>query len=300
MPYQPTSKERDFTENIGNQVTLDLVLIPGGSFWMGTKDEEIKNLCKNYDVRYNFDAETPQHQVRVTTFLMGRYPITQEQWRIVAGWEKIIRELDTDPSQFKSDYEKIERWQRPVEGVSWEDAQEFCRRLSKKTQKEYCLPTEAQWEYACRGVAHSSLATQNLTKVEWNDRYNQPFHFGETISTQLANYNGNYTYGTNSQGEDRGQTTPVGYFQVANNFGLYDLHGNTWEWCEDDYHINYQGAPEDGSAWVSKASSIKVIRGGSCFLSPRYCRSACRAWDTSTDSGSGFGFRVVCVASKNV
>lgn len=295
-PPQKAPTAQYHTENLGNAVELNMVLIPGGSFWMGTEEEEIEKLYKTYDVNYNFSAETPQHKVKIPTFLMGRYPVTQEQWRIVAGWEKINRELDPDPSQFKDDYEGIARWHRPVESVSWEDTQEFCNRLSKKTQREYRLPTEAQWEYACRGI-NPLLVSSNLTQKQWNEKYNQPFHFGETISTDLANYNGNYTYGKNAGGKDRNQTTPVGYFKVANNFGLYDLHGLVWEWCEDDYHSSYRGAPTDGSAWISGGNSVKVLRGGSCFLSPRYCRCACRAWDTMSDRGSGFGFRVVLVAS---
>ncbi len=289
-----------YIENLGDRVELDMVLIPSGCFWMGTENQEIERLYKTYDVKYNFSAETPQHKVNIPTFFMGRYPITQEQWRIVAGWEKVDRELDPDPSWFKDDYQAIERWQRPVESVSWEDAKEFCNRLSKKTKRKYRLPTEAEWEYGCRGVDPLSVTSKDLTKAQWNEQYNQPFHFGQLISTQLANYNGNYTYGKNAKGEDRDQTTPVGYFKVANNFGLCDMHGNVWEWCEDDYHSSYRGAPSDGSVWISGGNSVKVLRGGSCFLSPRYCRSACRAWDTSTDRGSGFGFRVVLVPSRAI
>ena len=333
LRHQQEATAQYYTENLGNGVELDMVLIPGGSFWMGTEDEEIERLCKTYDVEYYFKAETPQHKVTIPTFFMGRYPITQEQWRRVAGWKQVERELDPDPSEFKDDYEGIERWQRPVESISWDDAKEFCNRLSKKTKREYRLPTEAEWEYACRAVMSNqrcdpsqgtlptdwlpnadqereppfegkraprelSVTSGDLNKAQWNEQYNQPFHFGETISTQLANYNGNYTYGRSVKGEDRDQTTPVGYFEVANNFGLCDMHGNVWEWCEDDYHNSYQGAPSDGSAWLSGGSSVKVLRGGSCFLSPRYCRSACRAWDTSTDRGSSFGFRVVHVSPK--
>ncbi len=259
-----------FTEDLGSGVALDMVLILGGSFLMGTEDKEIERLVKEYDQEW-FREERPQHKVNVPSFFMGRYPITQAQWRVVAGWEQIDRELDSDPSNFKEDYEGIDRWQRPVERVSWEDAVEFCNRLSKKTKREYRLPTEAEWEYACRGGTTT------------------PFHFGETISTELANYRGTDwdvgdkvypgNYGRGEKGIYREQTTPVGYFKVANNFGLSDMHGNVWEWCEDDWHENYEDgedAPTDGRAWVSGKSSIKVIRGGSWGNNPSDCRSAAR------------------------
>ena len=116
-----------FTEDLGSGVALDMVLILGGSFLMGTEDKEIERLVKEYDQEW-FREERPQHQVNVPTFFMGRYPITQAQWRVVAGWESVDRELDPDPSEFKEDYERIDRWQRPVERVSWEDGSEFCKR----------------------------------------------------------------------------------------------------------------------------------------------------------------------------
>jgi formylglycine-generating enzyme required for sulfatase activity len=234
---------------------------------------------------------------------MGRYPITQAQWRVVAGWEQVEKELNPDPSGFKDDYEGIDRWQRPVEKISWDDAKEFCARLSKKTKREYRLPTEAEWEYACRAVTSGEL-----TKAEWNEKYNQPFHFGETISTELANYRGTDweyegkiypgNYGRGSKGIFRQQTTPVGYFKVANAFGLYDLHGNVFEWCEDDWHENYEGAPTDGSAWLSASRRTKVIRGGSWLDIPVFARSAYH-YDRSGSGLSGtMGFRVVCVAPR--
>jgi len=190
-----------FTEDLGDDVGLDMVLVPGGSFLMGTEDEEIERLCKTYCEEY-FRDEGPQHKVNINTFFMGRYPITQAQWKKVAGWEQVERKLRFNPSSFISLYEGIDRLQRPVEQVSWEDAKEFCDRLSKKTRREYRLPTEAEWEYSCRAGT------------------NTPFHFGETISTEIANYSGvdlkindkvfpGY-YGRGIRGIDREQTTPVG------------------------------------------------------------------------------------------
>ena len=171
--------------------------------------------------------------------------------------------------------------------------------LSEKTKREYRLPTEAEWEYACRAVKD-----EDLTVEEWNRKYHQPFHFGETISTELANYRGtDYeslgwkgSYGRGVKGIYREQTTPVGYFKVANNFGLSDMHGNVWEWCEDDYHDSYNGAPNNGDARLSETSSNKVIRGGSWNDNPPYCRSGYR-FNVTRDIRLDFiGFRVVCVA----
>ena len=213
---------------------------------------------------------------------MGRYSITQAQWRVVAGWEQVERELEPDPSQFKEDYEEISRWQRPVEQVSWEEAKEFCARLSRFTEREYRLPTEAEWEYAARAGTET------------------PFHFGESISTDLANYDGNYKYGKGVKGEYRKQTTPVGYFKVANNFGLSDMHGNVWEWCEDDWQENYDGAPKDGSAWVEGDSNLKVIRGGSWDYHPNACRSASRFRLYRDYRYNNVGCRVVCASPRTL
>jgi formylglycine-generating enzyme required for sulfatase activity len=184
----------------------------------------------------------------------------------------------------------------PVEQVSWWDAQEFCGRLTKFAQREfnknswkYRLPTEAEWEYACR--------SPNLQQSEKNTA----FHFGDTISIMLANYNGNYTYGEGQRGEYRGRITPVGGFGVANNFGLYDMHGNVWEWCEDDWHDNYNEASDDGSTWFNpnrKRSNIKVLRGGSWVSGPSYCRAAYRDRSYIDYQLSYIGFRVVYAPAR--
>jgi formylglycine-generating enzyme required for sulfatase activity len=215
--------------------------------------------------------ERPQHDVTLPTFYLGRYPVTQVQWRAVAAYPKIERDLDLNPSRFKGN-------NRPVERVSWDDAREFCQRLSAKTNKDYRLPSEAQWEYACRAGTTT------------------PFHYGETITTELANYAGSYTYNNGLKGEDRNETTEVGRFP-ANDWGLHDMHGNVWEWCEDDWHSNYEGAPSDGSAWVEsdRTETRRLLRGGSWFYDPENCRSACRVNFTRGDRFGNFGFRVCCV-----
>ncbi len=265
------SQAQYFTEDLGNGVTLDMVSIPGGSFMMGTEEEEIERLVKKFNWD-GFRREKPQHKVTVKHFFMGKYQVTQKQWRAIAFLPKVSHDLDPSPSHFKGD-------DRPVENVSWENAVEFCARLSNKTGREYRFPTEAEWEYACRAGTTT------------------PFYFGETITEELANYDGSYTYANEPKGEYRKKTTPVGSF-TPNDFGLYDMHGNVWEWCEDNWHDNYEGAPTNGSAWLSGISNTKVVRGGSWINAPHYCRSACRFDLTRADRLSNLGFRVVCVAGS--
>jgi formylglycine-generating enzyme required for sulfatase activity len=245
--------------NEDNDTQLEMMLVPGGTFMMGSPPEELRHR----------DNERPQHQVTIKAFFMGKYPVTQQQWRFVAHLPQVNKELNPDPSNFKGD-------NRPVEQVSWEDAVEFCDRLSNHTKEQYRLPSEAEWEYACRAGTTT------------------PFHFGEKITTDLVNYNGNYTYGGGAKGEYRKETTEVGSFEVANNFGLYDMHGNVWEWCQDDWHSNYEGAPTDGSAWLNNEdNNWKLLRGGSWYNYPEHCRSAFR-FNYNLDYHYHFGFRVVC------
>jgi formylglycine-generating enzyme required for sulfatase activity len=258
-----TKNANYFGEDLGDGVTLEMVAIPGGTFIMGSPENE-----EGYH-----SSQSPQHQVTVPPFFMGKYPVTQQQWRVVAALPKVNIDLKSDPSYFKGD-------NLPVECVSWNDAQEFCARLSQMANKTYRLPTEAEWEYACRGGTTT------------------PFYCGETISTDLANYNGNYTYGQGQKGQYREKTTEVGIFP-ANPFGLYDMCGNVWEWCEDGLHENYINAPIDGSAWTSLGSE-PVMRGGSWFDTPRYCRSACRYNFFRDGLNYGIGFRVVCVVGRTI
>jgi formylglycine-generating enzyme required for sulfatase activity len=206
---------------------------------------------------------------------MGCYPVTQAQWRVVTNYPQIERELNPYPSWFGGD-------NRPVEQVNWRDATEFCKRLSAKTGRKYRLPSEAEWEYACRA------GTQT------------PFHFGETITTELANYDGNYIYNGSPEGKYRQQTTEVGSFP-ANVWGLHDLHGNVWEWCLDHKHDSYEGAPTDGEAWIDRKQIIQVLRGGSWRNDPGTCRSAFRNLNYPLDMfNDNVGFRVSCTIPKNI
>ena len=258
-------------EILPGDVELELVEIPGGTFMMGTDDEEIERLVKKFDGEY-FRRERPIREVSVSPFLMGKYPITQAQWKAIATLNKIDIDLDRDPSYFKGD-------ERPVETVTWDECVEFCKRLSTLTGREYRLPSEEKWEYGCRAGTTT------------------PFHFGETITTDLANYYGQNVFASEPTGQVRGETTPVGQFP-PNAFGLYDMHGNVWEWCADDWHENYEGAPNDGSAWLlNYSNATKVIRGGSFYSYPRDCRSASRYYVIARDLN--IGFRVVCVPPRS-
>ncbi|WP_348982767.1 formylglycine-generating enzyme family protein [Brasilonema octagenarum] len=247
-----------FTEDLGNDALLEMVAIPGGQFLMGSPENELERLA----------SESPQHTVTIQPFHMSKFPVKQAQWKAVAGLAKVNIDLDPDPSFFKGA-------NRSVESVSWDDAIEFCNRLSHKTGKPYRLPSEAEWEYACRAGTTT------------------PFHFGETITTDLANYNGNYTYGSGPKGEYRQQTTEVGKFP-SNAFGLYDMHGNIWEWCQDAWHGSYEGAPADGSSWMSNNDNdSRLVRAGSWFYEPGVCRSAFRNSNVHAHSLPDVGFRVV-------
>jgi len=245
------------TENLGNRISLEMVKIPPGRFLMGSPETETGRR----------DDESPQHYVDVPEFFMGKYPVTQAQWQVVMG---------NNPSNFQGA-------SRPVEKVSWNDATEFCQKLSQITGKKYSLPSESKWEYGARAGTTT------------------PFYFGETITSELANYDGRHiTYADAPPGIYREETTDVGIFP-PNAFGLYDMHGNVFEWCADVWHDNYQGAPTDGSVWLNGNENSSPQRGGSWFSNPYNCRSARRGiGDTGPISLRVDGFRVVCDAGRTL
>jgi formylglycine-generating enzyme required for sulfatase activity len=232
VPIQAQEK-KDPPKNFTNSIGMKFAWIPPGTFTMGSPMEEKER-----------ENNETQHKVTLTKgFYMGVYTVTQEQWKEIMG---------SNPSYFKGEKNL------PVENVSWDDCQNFIKKLWKKDKKPYRLPTEAEWEFCCRGG----------TKT--------PFHFGDTISTDQANYNGNFTYGDGKKGKYREKTTPVGSFP-ANAWGLHDMHGNVWQWCQDWYGDYPQKDVVDPQG--PDAGKDRVLRGGSWHDLPRYCRSACRYWN---------------------
>jgi formylglycine-generating enzyme required for sulfatase activity len=205
--------------------------------------------------------EGPQRTVRIGYPLaVGRYEVTQGQWKAV---------MDRNPSRFSSCGDDC-----PVEQVSWDDVQEYLTKLNARSGQKYRLLSEAEWEYAARAGTTT------------------PFHTGQTITPEQANFNGNYMYNGSAKGVYREKTMKVGSFG-ANAFGLYDMHGNVWEWVQDVWHDNYTEAPTDGAAWeVGGDSSRRVLRGGSWDYNPRGVRSAIRSSIEPYYSSSGSGFRI--------
>lgn len=226
----PSGLEDPIRELLNN-----MVKIPTGTFDMGGKENE---------------EEQPVHKVRLAAFEIGAMPVTQAQYQAI---------MDENPSRFKDP-------NNPVEKVSWKDAMEFCKKLSERTGQEYALPTETQWEYACRAGSHTKYCFGNsvneLDDFAWSDR------------------------------NSGGWTQPVGK-KKPNDWGLYDMHGNVWEWCLDHWHDNYKGAPNDGSAWESERGSNRVNRGGGCASDAEHCSASRREGDIPSSQFVDLGFRVV-------
>lgn len=271
-------KATGFSEDLGSGVLLDMIEIPAGAFQMGSSEAEIqaaftesKTFSPNAKLEW-FNGETPQHKVTLPGFFMGKFEVTQAQWRAVAQLPQVKIELKADPANFKGA-------DLPVENVIWEEALEFCDRLSKLTGRTYRLPSEAEWEYAARAGTTS------------------PFSFGETITPDIVNYDGRYPYGAAAKGPFREKTTASGSLGVANPFGLYDMHGNLWEWCQDYKHANYNGAPTDGSAWIAEGDArTRALRGGSWNYYGRNCRSGFRYFLAPDIRSLLVGFRVAVTA----
>lgn len=250
--------------------SIAMVHLPQGEFVMGS------------DAQAGHREECPAHRVSLASFSIGKYPVTQDQWEIIARWPKVVRELNPQPANFLDP-------NRPVENITWLDGVEFCVRLSMKTGKLYRLPTEAEWEYACRAGTTTD------------------FVGGDRLTLDVANYR---PINPDHQSQWREQTTPVGQFS-PNGFGLYDCHGNVWEWCGDRWHDTYENAPLDGCIWDeslnqdystlrlkwlhSRPNHDRVLRGGSWYSSPTLCRSAARYHLHPYDQYTDFiGMRLVC------
>ena len=237
-----------------------MVVVPAGSFLMGSPPTEPGRETD----------EGPRHRVRLPrAFAAGVYEVT------FAEWDACLRAGGCDWYPPDEDWG---RGRRPVINVSWEDAQQYLAWLSGRTGQRYRLLSEAEWEYAARAGTTT------------------PFHTGPTISPELANYNGELTYEGGATGIYRSRTLPAGSYP-ANEFGLHDMHGNVWEWVEDCWHGDYEGAPNDGSARESARGRAgcnwRVVRGGTWFYEPRLLRSAYRSWNFAGNRSSEFGgFRV--------
>ncbi|MCX5933352.1 MAG: formylglycine-generating enzyme family protein [Pseudanabaena sp. LacPavin_0818_WC45_MAG_42_6] len=245
-----------FSEYLGVDNFLELVHIPEGKFVMGTAHNE-----------EGYASERPSQLVKVSSFYLGKFPITQRQWQAVAKLPEISIPLNPDSSHFKNEV-------APVENISWVDAIEFCDRLSKLTGRNYRLPSEAEWEYACLGGKSTR------------------YYFGDKISSDFANYDGRFQYESEASVKYRDKTTPVGTFS-PNNFGLYDMHGNVWEWCADPWHKDYRGRPTNASVWdLGGDPQYRVLRGGSWNHDAWECRATNRRKDPFVNWYNYYGFRI--------
>ncbi len=242
-----------FTEDLGNGISLDMILIPSGIFKMGSLPH------------HGNPDEQPQHLVTIKSFMMGKFLVTQAQWKAVAG--------RLPPCRFKGD-------NLPVDRVSWNDAQKFCQRLSQRTGRNYQLPSETQWEYACRAGT------------------NTPFGYGETLTVDVANFNGEHTFREERRGFYFHSTNEGGKFP-PNAFGIYDMHGNLWEWCADNWLDDYSSSPRDASSYQNKDSKYRLARGGSWHEPPELCRSAARLRVLQSEADEFMGFRVACEIIEN-
>ena len=254
VPHEPQREPRTTFRDTDAPWCPELVVVPAGSFLMGSPETE-----EGHD-----PGEGPQHDVRFARpFAMGRYPVTFEEY------DHFCDETGREPPPDQG----WGRGRRPVINVSWEDATAYCAWLGQRTGQAYRLPSEAEWEYACRAGTTT------------------PFWTGATISTEQANFDGNFVYGPGGTGVSREQTTPVGTF-AANPWRLHDMHGNVWEWCQDCWHEGYAGAPADGSASLQGDCSLRVVRAGSWADRPTVLRSANRGRVEPDDRHYFLGFRV--------
>ncbi|MFC5510163.1 formylglycine-generating enzyme family protein, partial [Massilia jejuensis] len=250
----------------------ELVVLRAGRFQMGSPEHERKIAMASGAQENWLARETPQHWVGIERpFAIGRYPVTVGEWRVFAeatGWLPGAEVDWAAPGFPQTDL-------HPVVGVTWHDARRYVDWLSDRTGRRYRLPSEAEWEYACRAGTKTA------------------FSFGDAIDTRLANYDGNFTWNGGPRGEYRRGTTPVTQF-APNPWGLHDMHGNVWEWVQDVMHDSYAGAPVDGSAWEEGGERARrILRGGSWLYNPRYLRSALRNGFSAVMANDIVGFRVV-------
>jgi formylglycine-generating enzyme required for sulfatase activity len=267
-------QERNTGEVIENSIGMKLIYIPPGQFIMGSPQSEHEQF--KHDASGSGWAEQEvQHQVKIKKgFYLGVYTVTQEEYEIVMGMNPSYFRVD---GKGKNQVAGLDTRRFPVEQVSWRDAQEFCKKLSIQEGKAYRLPTEAEWEFACR----AGTATA--------------FHFGATLSTDQANFHGAILslFGNGKKREYRKRTMKVGSFP-ANGWGLHDMHGNVSQWCEDWYAQDYYRHSPENDPRNAKKGDYRVVRGGSWNDFTWNCRSASRSWDKPDDQGRYLGFRVAC------
>ncbi len=246
---------RFYAERLDNS-QFTMLEIPEGKFLMGASREEAESS----------NSERPQHWVNLSAFFMSQSPVTQGQWQTVAELPKVQIELPKHPAYFSGD-------DRAIESVTWEEAMEFCARLTQKTGNLYRLPTEAEWEYACRA------GTQT------------PFHCGATTMPNRMNYDINFPYSITATGKSRLETLAEEDVQTRNAFGLCGMHGNVWEWCLDWYgdYPGYEVTNPEGPS----TGFLRIIRGGGWNTSAAGCRSASRGMTLPNSSSNNLGFRVV-------
>jgi len=256
-PSNPVKQRvRQFIEVLEGETILSLAHVPEGRFMMGSD---------------HYFHEGPARAVNISEFYLGRMLVTQSQWQAVTRLPKVDLDLVNNPAYFPGS-------DLPVDSVTWPEANEFCARLAAHTKRNYRLPSEAEWEYACR--ANSTTA----------------FSFGETITPLIVNYDGTQPSPNAPVGEFRGKTVRSGSLGAANKFGLHDMHGNLWEWCADEWHENYAAnAPLDGSAWITSAQpAYRTLRGGAWCNRADACRSSERMKGRANETEKLYyiGFRV--------
>jgi formylglycine-generating enzyme len=256
---QVLSERFELEEGSDIDFGIEMVFVKGDTFTMGCTDEQ-DNDCS--------DREKPTRQVTVSDFYIGKYEITQKQWREIMG---------NSPSQF-SGCDNC-----PVENVSWIDVQEFIKKLNKKIGKKYRLPSEAEWEYAARSGSHSmgyKYAGGNVSSdIAWYD------------SKTNVGFDDIYDRSQNNI-KSKSKPQPIGG-KAPNEIGIYDMSGNVWEWCEDDWHKNYKDAPTDEQAWIDKPRfRSRVVRGGSWNVTSEFCRVAVRHKLNANKSSASLGFRL--------
>lgn len=254
-----------FEQRLGEGLALEMVAIPGGTFVMGSPPDE----------RARDSDEGPQRVVTVAPFYLARHEVNQLEWRAVAGLPAVTWELPRNPSFFKGG-------RRPVERISWDEANEFCARLRAHTRRPYRLPSEAEWEYAARAGSGTAFA------------------LGETLTERHANLNASVPYGAAPAGRYRQQTLPVGSLAAgANAFGLFDVHGNVWEWVADPWHESYADAPADARAWLTGGNEgLRGLRGGAWRSETGDGRAARRGYARPTERYKFVGLRLACDAPR--